>query len=623
MKKRIIYIAVLSVLLAACGGGDSSSSPIPQNKTFNVSASIASGEGAVTPPQQSIEQGKTTTLNLIPKEGYKIASATGCNGTLKGNVYTTGAINADCQVQVGFEPLLDLNVPSELTMNSTINPSLKDLTTDWNSKVTEIGGTQLSFAGNPKLVSGDVFVVKDTAYKVVSVTGDTVGNTIVTVTQPELNEIYEKIEISGKMDALEFIPNPELFDAAPQARAVKDEEIKHKIKVNAKEDGFMTFQYEMSKKLAPNLKGEGNIKIGAKGDFSKEYEVITNKGQAELDVYINPNLLLSLEKTLETDKDYSKGICSSNSAIRQGGRIYLGSIPLGKAAAALPGGQIITATTNIEVPVCLVANVTTDMKYDIFNLSGKFQTKIVLGNQSSPQVSNQNSLTVEMPPSRATLSDATFVGTSKKMYSVTAKGEAGIEAGVEIEDKLGKIVNVGVNVAVLARPELTGTFGVGLLGKNFSSLAVEPEACLELKVKGDFESKAFSKTFWNKEPLIAVGTFPLIASETKKWGMCKDDSSTGSESDNDKKCMDSLNPIVMEYSQEDRRLLDIKVHFPERDLLRTKNFIKYQNQLIELYSSSVCQNTSYVKSIDAWIVSAKNYLNKSYEYCKYEGYSCS
>ena len=110
------------------------------------------------------------------------------------------------------------------------------------------------------------------------------------------------------------------------------------------------------------------------------------------------------------------------------------------------------------------------------------------------------------------------------------KGEAGIEAGVEIEDKLGKIVNVGVNVAVLARPELTGTFGVGLLGKNFSSLAVEPEACLELKVKGDFESKAFSKTFWNKEPLIAVGTFPLIASETKKWGVgvCKDDdNSTG------------------------------------------------------------------------------------------------
>ena len=518
MKHKIVYIAVTSMLLVACGGGSDSSNS--QAKTFKVTTNV-SGEGSVTPTQQNVEQGKTTILNLSPKDGYKIQSATGCNGTLKDSVYTTGAINTDCQVQVNFAPLVDLNVPSELEVNSTVKANLKNLTSEWNNKATEINDTQLSFSGNPKLVIDDIFVVKETAYKVVSITGDTTGNTIVTVTQPMLNEIYEKIEISGKMDALEFVPNPELIEDVPQARAITAQ--KGNIIANSNENGFFTVQYGMSKNFnSYSLSSSGNLKIGAKADFNK-WEVISNKGQGTVDVYLNPSILLSLKKSTATGQNYNEGVCSSNASTRKGGRIYLGYIPMGKAVAAIPGGQVLSALINVNIPVCLPVNVSANMQADFLNFSGKYQTKITLGNQDVPKISNQNDLKVEMPPNSATLSEATWSGTAKKIYSAEIKAEAGLEIGFEVADTLGKLANVGVNVAALAKPELKGTFGVALVKSKFSDVMSEPDVCLELKTKAEVVNKAFLKAFWDNEPLTAVATmpFPFVEATTKKWGLCK------------------------------------------------------------------------------------------------------
>lgn len=521
MKHKIVYIAVTSMLLVACGGGSDSSNS--QAKTFKVTTNV-SGEGAVTPTQQNVEQGKTTTLNLSPKEGYKIASATGCNGILKDHVYMTGVINADCQIKVNFESQLNLDVPSELEVNSTFKANLKDLTTDWDSKVTEIDETKLSFSGNPKLVSGDVFVVKDAAYKVISVTGDTVGNTIVTVTQPELNEIYEKIEISGKMDALEFIPNPELLDEeTPQARAITAK--KGNIVANSNEDGFFTMQYGVSKNFKEYLlSSSGNLKVGVKANFDK-WDVISNKGQGTVDVYLKPSILLSLGRGAATGKKYNEGVCSGKLANRKGGRIYLGAVPLGKMVGTTPQGKILSTLVNVNIPVCLPVNVSSNMKVDMLNFSGKYQTRITLGNQDTPKITNRNDLTVEMPLSTATLSEGTFVGTAKKVYAAEVKAEAGLEIGLEVTDKLSKFYGVGVTVAALAKPELKGTFGAALVSKNFSSILAEPDVCLELKSKAEVELKGFQKAFWHKEPLTITGTmpFPFVETTTKKWGLCEEE----------------------------------------------------------------------------------------------------
>ncbi|WP_159724984.1 hypothetical protein [Acinetobacter proteolyticus] len=281
----------------------------------------------------------------------------------------------------------------------------------------------------------------------------------------------------------------------------------------------MTAEYEMKKQFSPNLYGTGSLKIGAKSDVTKGWEIISNTGQGIFDIYLSPSVMLSLQKTLETGKKYDDGICSSKLGLRKGGRIYLGSIPLGKAAAALPGGQIITAATNINIPVCLPVNVSSDMKYDLLELSGKLQTKIVVGNKTSPQITNQNSLKIESPPISATLSEGKLEGNKK--YSVKVQGEAGLEAGLEIEDKIGKIANVGANIAILVKPELQGTFGVGLVSKKLSALDTEPEVCLELKVKADLQSKVFASSLGN-DPLTIVASFPL-KEIAKKYGQCRDE----------------------------------------------------------------------------------------------------
>lgn len=516
MKHKIVYIAVTSMLLVACGGGSDSSNS--QAKTFKVTTNV-SGEGSVTPTQQNVEQGKTTILNLSPKDGYKIQSATGCNGTLKDSVYTTGVINADCQIKVNFAPLIDLNVPSELEINSAFKSNLKDLTPDWDSKVTEIDTTQLSFAGNPKLVLDDVFIVKEKAYKVVSIKGDTVGNTIVSVKRPELNEIYEKIEVSGKMDALEIIPNAEFLE--PQARAATNP-AQHKIFVNTQEDGFFVAQYSMSKNFKPYLTGSGSLKVGAKADFNK-WDIISNKGQGIVDIYLNPSFLLSLKKSDTFNKDYDKGVCSSKDEILKDGRVRLVTIPLGKALEKTPQGKVLLALTDVNIPVCLPANITTNMSADLLDFSGKYKTKIVLGNQNLPKITSENDLRVEMPSNTARLSEATIVNTVKKTYSAEIKAEAGVEVGLEVVDKLGEFAHVGATIAALAKPELKGTFGIALVNKNFSSVIAEPDVCLELKTRAELESKAFSKTFWQKEPLVKVSTipFPFVEATTKKWGLCK------------------------------------------------------------------------------------------------------
>ncbi|MGH8299087.1 MAG: kelch repeat-containing protein [Steroidobacteraceae bacterium] len=49
-----------------------------------------------------VNAGGTTTFTVTPKSGYIITGVIGCDGTLSGNSYTTGAINANCTVTASF-----------------------------------------------------------------------------------------------------------------------------------------------------------------------------------------------------------------------------------------------------------------------------------------------------------------------------------------------------------------------------------------------------------------------------------------------------------------------------------------------------------------------------------------
>ncbi|MCW5198756.1 hypothetical protein VU06_03295, partial [Desulfobulbus sp. F3] len=70
--------------------------------SYTVTPSAGSG-GTISPDTaQTVDHGATTPFTVTPDEGYSIASVTGCNGSLNGNTYTTGAITADCAVTAFF-----------------------------------------------------------------------------------------------------------------------------------------------------------------------------------------------------------------------------------------------------------------------------------------------------------------------------------------------------------------------------------------------------------------------------------------------------------------------------------------------------------------------------------------
>jgi hypothetical protein len=89
-----------------CGGmnGGQTTSCSAQIQTWLVTPS-AGANGSISPGVPlSVDNGATTSFTLTPNAGFAIASVTGCGGSLVGNVYTTGAITADCSVTATFAP---------------------------------------------------------------------------------------------------------------------------------------------------------------------------------------------------------------------------------------------------------------------------------------------------------------------------------------------------------------------------------------------------------------------------------------------------------------------------------------------------------------------------------------
>jgi len=103
VAQRLLRLSVpcAAIMLAACGGGSSSGSSIPNVVTYDVSATAGSG-GSISPASVMVNANGTTTFTVTPDSGYAISGVTGCGGTLSGNTYTTGAISGNCTVTASF-----------------------------------------------------------------------------------------------------------------------------------------------------------------------------------------------------------------------------------------------------------------------------------------------------------------------------------------------------------------------------------------------------------------------------------------------------------------------------------------------------------------------------------------
>ena len=66
--------------------------------SYSVTPAAGTGSSISPATAQTIMSGATANFSITPLAGYGILSVTGCNGTLSGNIYTTGAVTSNCTV---------------------------------------------------------------------------------------------------------------------------------------------------------------------------------------------------------------------------------------------------------------------------------------------------------------------------------------------------------------------------------------------------------------------------------------------------------------------------------------------------------------------------------------------
>lgn len=101
-------LALAALVFTGCSSDSSSNT-----QTYNITADAGSN-GTISPTSIEVEEGDSTEFTLEPETGFGILSASGCGGSLEGDLYITGAITGECTVEAAFEllppstPVLDL-----------------------------------------------------------------------------------------------------------------------------------------------------------------------------------------------------------------------------------------------------------------------------------------------------------------------------------------------------------------------------------------------------------------------------------------------------------------------------------------------------------------------------------
>ncbi|MGB5395976.1 MAG: right-handed parallel beta-helix repeat-containing protein, partial [Gammaproteobacteria bacterium] len=161
---RLLMIVALTLGLAACGGGGSSDGGTPGVGTvsFTVSTSAVTN-GAISPSSISVNENSSTSFTVTPDAGFLIDAISGCGGSLVGNIYTTGAVTADCTVTVSFiaRVIQTLNPVTEMFSNAA----------KWNDYAP---GSQWSTATNTACTAAsDSACIHGGEHRMVLVTGKT------------------------------------------------------------------------------------------------------------------------------------------------------------------------------------------------------------------------------------------------------------------------------------------------------------------------------------------------------------------------------------------------------------------------------------------------------------------
>lgn len=100
-----------------------------------IASVSATGNGSISPSLRTVRNQETGQFTLTPQPHHHIQSATGCNGSLDGNVYTTGPVDRPCTVSVAFAPNL-YTVDATAIGNGTVSPASQVLMANQTASLT-------------------------------------------------------------------------------------------------------------------------------------------------------------------------------------------------------------------------------------------------------------------------------------------------------------------------------------------------------------------------------------------------------------------------------------------------------------------------------------------------------
>ncbi|MEC7644233.1 hypothetical protein [Idiomarina sp.] len=127
---------------------------------YTVSARVDGLGGSVSPATQSIQKGKSTTINVSKSIGYEINSITGCNGSLSGGTYTTGKITSNCSVTARFKKTTFSATSVTNVDNGDISPLVRTIEYKKTGTFTltpDSGYRSSSVTGCPGQLNGNTF----------------------------------------------------------------------------------------------------------------------------------------------------------------------------------------------------------------------------------------------------------------------------------------------------------------------------------------------------------------------------------------------------------------------------------------------------------------------------------